>query len=139
MAWEVRWALLLGFATSAIVQAWVPRERVQAALSGSGPPPVALATALGAASSSCSYAAIAVAKSLFQKDASTASALAFVFADLIVLPIIAIYRKYHRTRFALRITALMFVAIAIAGPLVDGLFSALGAIPTGARPTRADI
>src|SRR5437764_9711653 len=66
MAWEVWWALVLGFATSAIVQAWVPRERIEATLSGSGPRPVALAAGLGAASSSCSYAAIAIAKSLFQ-------------------------------------------------------------------------
>jgi uncharacterized membrane protein YraQ (UPF0718 family) len=81
MAWEVWWALVLGFAISAIVQAWVPRERVQRALKGSGPRPVASATALGAASSSCSYAAVAIAKSLFQKGASAASTLAFQFAS----------------------------------------------------------
>jgi uncharacterized protein len=81
MAWEVWWALVLGFAISAIVQAWVPRERIQSALSGDGLPPIARATGLGAASSSCSYAAIAIAKSLFQKGASAASALAFQFAS----------------------------------------------------------
>jgi uncharacterized membrane protein YraQ (UPF0718 family) len=81
MAWEVWWALVLGFAISAIVQAWVPRERIQSTLGGSGFRPVALATALGAASSSCSYAAIAIAKSLFQKGASAASALAFQFSS----------------------------------------------------------
>jgi uncharacterized membrane protein YraQ (UPF0718 family)/YHS domain-containing protein len=81
MAWEVWWALVLGFAISAIVQAWVPRERIQAALGGSGLRPIALATGLGAASSSCSYAAIAIAKSLFQKGASATSALAFQFAS----------------------------------------------------------
>ncbi len=81
MAWEVWWALVLGFAISAVVQAWVPRERVQRALAGSGPRPLALATGLGAASSSCSYAAIAIAKSLFEKGASAASALAFQFAS----------------------------------------------------------
>jgi uncharacterized protein len=81
MAWEVWWALVLGFAISAIVQAWVPRERIEAALSGDGPGPVAKATGLGAASSSCSYAAIAIGKSLFQKGASAASALAFQFAS----------------------------------------------------------
>ena len=316
MAWEVWWALVLGFAISAIVQAWVPRERVERALAGSGARPVGLATALGAASSSCSYAAVAIAKSLFQKGASAASALAFqfastnlvwelglvlwvligwqftlaeyvggivmivvmtvllrlfvsrqleerarayaqrpdighqhraaggsrpwrerilsvdawsdvadnfrgdwsavwkevtigfflagfiaqlgngffeslfvrhapdpipatenvvigpliavlsfvcsignvplaavlwsggisfggvlafLFADLIVLPIVAIYRKYYGTAFALRITALMFVTIVIAALAVDGLFSALGLIPTGPRPSRADI
>src|SRR2546423_5879419 len=81
MAYQVWWALVLGFAISAIVQAWVPRSRVEGALSGSGPGPVARATGLGAASSSCSYAAIAIAKSLFEKGASAATALAFQFAS----------------------------------------------------------
>jgi uncharacterized protein len=316
MAWEVWWALVFGFAISGVVQAWVPRERIQNALGGSGPRPVALASALGAASSSCSYAAIAIAKSLFQKGASTASALAFqfastnlvvelgivmwiligwqftlaefvgglvliaimslllrlfvsrrleaearkhaqeaatghqhhsagerttlrerltsasawsdvahnfrndwsmvwkeiligfllagfigqlpnsffnglfithapagvklmenaivgpiiavlsfvcsvgnvplaavlwsggigfagvlafIFADLIVLPIIQIYRKYYGTKFALRIVALMFVTMVIAALIVDGLFSGFGLIPTGPRPSRGDI
>jgi uncharacterized protein len=316
MAWEVWWALVLGFFISAIVQAWVPRERIQGALSGSGARPIGWATALGAASSSCSYAAIAIAKSLFQKGASAASALAFqfastnlvwelglvlwillgwqftlgeylgglamivvmtvllrlfvsprleararshalaaevghlhpsagsslpwrarltdlsawsdvahnfrgdwqmlwkeigigfllagfiaqfgngffaslfvtdaphpipllenvvvgpviavlsfvcsignvplaavlwsggisfagvlsfLFADLIVLPILLIYRKYYGVAFALRISALMLVAMMAAALAVDGLFSALNLIPSGARPTRADI
>src|SRR6188508_3298741 len=81
MAYEVWWALVLGFAISAIVQAWVPRERVESALSGSGLGPLARATGLGAASSSCSYAAIAIAKSLFQKGASAVTSLAFQFAS----------------------------------------------------------
>jgi uncharacterized membrane protein YraQ (UPF0718 family) len=81
MAWEVWWALVLGFAVSAVVQAWVPRERIERSMAGTGPRPVALATGLGAASSSCSYAAVAIAKSLFQKGASAASALAFQFAS----------------------------------------------------------
>src|SRR5881398_1652309 len=81
MAWEVWWALVFGFAISAIVQAWVPRARIERALAGSGAAPVARATVLGAASSSCSYAAVAIAKSLFQKGASAASALAFQFAS----------------------------------------------------------
>jgi uncharacterized protein len=316
MAWEVWWALVLGFAISGVVQAWVPRERVERALSGSGPKPVALATGLGAASSSCSYAAIAIAKSLFQKGASAATALtfqfastnlvwelglvlwvligwqftlaeyvggivmivlmtvllrafvsprleaqarehaeladtghqhhlageqlswrrrltsvsawsdvahnfrgdwqmlwkeitggfllagfiaqlgngffnslflehtggvlsavenvivgpiiavlsfvcsvgnvplaavlwsggisfagvlAFLFADLIVLPIVLIYRKYYGTRFALRIVVLMFITMVLAALILDGLFSAAGLIPTGPRPSRGDI
>ena len=301
MAWEVWWALVIGFAVSAFVQTHVPRERVQRALGGGGPKPVALATALGAASSSCSYAAVAIAKSLFQKGASAASALAFqfastnlvwelglvlwvligwqftlaeflggivmvilmsvllrvfvsarleararehaqrpeeghhhhhggggvagafradwqmlwkeiaigfllagfiaqlgngffeslfirnapdplptlenvvvgpviavfsfvcsvgnvplaavlwsggigfggvlafLFADLVVLPIVAIYRKYYGTAFALRICALMLVTMMLAALAVDGIFSALHLVPTGARPTRADV
>jgi uncharacterized protein len=316
MAWQVWWALVLGFAISAIVQAWVPRRRIESALSGSGPRPVALATGLGAASSSCSYAAIAIARSLFAKGASAATALAFqfastnlvwelglvlwvligwqftvaeylgglvmivlmaaglrlfvsprleeqareharradaghehhaagerlswrerltsvsawsdvaqnfrgdwtmlykeiavgfllagfvaqlgddvfnglfvqdgppalraienvivgpliavlsfvcsignvplaavlwsggisfggvlafLFADLIVLPILAIYRKYYGTAFAARITALMFVTMVVAALSVDGLFSVLGLVPSGPRPSRGDV
>jgi uncharacterized membrane protein YraQ (UPF0718 family)/YHS domain-containing protein len=81
MAWEVWWALVLGFVISAVVQAWVPRERIEAKLAGDGPRPLAWATGLGAASSSCSYAAIAIAKSLFQKGASASAAIAFQFAS----------------------------------------------------------
>ena len=81
MAWTVWWALVLGFAISGIVQAWVPRERIENALGGGGWRPVATATGLGAASSSCSYADNAIARSLFAKGASAASALAFQFAS----------------------------------------------------------
>jgi uncharacterized membrane protein YraQ (UPF0718 family)/YHS domain-containing protein len=81
MAWGVWWALVFGFSISAIVQAWVPRRRIEGLMAGSGPRPIAWATGLGAASSSCSYAAIAIGKSLFQKGASAASALAFQFAS----------------------------------------------------------
>jgi uncharacterized protein len=81
MAWEVAWALVLGFALSGIVQAWVPRERIERALGGRGPREIALATGVGAASSSCSYAAIAIAKSMFAKGASLVSAMVFQFAS----------------------------------------------------------
>jgi uncharacterized membrane protein YraQ (UPF0718 family)/YHS domain-containing protein len=81
MAWEVAWALVLGFALSGVVQAWVPRERMQRALGGRGPREIALASGLGAASSSCSYAAIAIAKSLFARGASFAAAMAFEIAS----------------------------------------------------------
>ena len=81
MAWEVAWALILGFALSGIVQAWVPRARIESALGGAGGREVALATGLGAASSSCSYAAIAIAKSMFAKGASFVSAMTFQFAS----------------------------------------------------------
>jgi uncharacterized protein len=81
MAWEVWWALVLGFLLSGIVQAWVPRSRMEKALGGSGLRSVALATGLGAASSSCSYAATAIARSMFQKGASFAAAMVFQFAS----------------------------------------------------------
>jgi uncharacterized membrane protein YraQ (UPF0718 family)/YHS domain-containing protein len=81
MAWEVGWALVLGFALSGIVQAWIPRSRIERALGGRDLRTAALATGLGAASSSCSYAAVAIAKSMFQKGASLATAMAFQFAS----------------------------------------------------------
>jgi uncharacterized protein len=81
MAWEVWWALVLGFLLSGVVQAWVPRERMEAALGGRGLRTVALATGLGAASSSCSYAAVAIGKSIFQKGGSFVAAMAFQFAS----------------------------------------------------------
>jgi uncharacterized membrane protein YraQ (UPF0718 family) len=81
MAYEVWWALVIGFAISGIVQAWVPRARIEGALSGTGLAPIAKATGLGAASSSCSYAAIAIARSLFAKGASAITALSFQFAS----------------------------------------------------------
>ena len=72
---------MLGFAISAIVQAWVPRERIEGLMSGSGPRPIAWATGLGAASSSCSYAAVALARSLFRKGADFTATMAFQFAS----------------------------------------------------------
>jgi uncharacterized membrane protein YraQ (UPF0718 family) len=304
MAYEVWWALVIGFAISGIVQAWVPRARIEGALSGTGIGPIAKATGLGAASSSCSYAAIAIARSLFAKGASAITALsfqfastnlvwelglvlwvligwqftlaefvggfvlialmavllrrfvspaleeqarehaedaggghehdaadrswravavnfrmdwsmlwkeisigfllagfigllgddvfnvlfitdappllrtlenvivgpliavlsfvcsvgnvplaavlwsggigfggvvAFLFADLIVIPIVLAYRKYYGTAFALRITALMLVTIIIAALIVDGVFGLAGLVPTGPRPSRTDV
>jgi uncharacterized protein len=81
MAWSVWWALVLGFTISGIVQAWVPRERIERSLGGGGLRAVSLATGLGAASSSCSYAAVAIARALFAAGASAAATLAFQFAS----------------------------------------------------------
>jgi YHS domain-containing protein/uncharacterized membrane protein YraQ (UPF0718 family) len=81
MAYAVWWALVFGFAISAVVQAWVPRGSVERAMGAEGWGALGRATGLGAASSSCSYAAIAIGKSLFQKGASAMSALAFQFAS----------------------------------------------------------
>jgi uncharacterized membrane protein YraQ (UPF0718 family) len=81
MFWEVLWPLALGFLISAIVQVLVPRETVARALGKDSPKSAALATALGAASSSCSYASLAVARALFRRGASFANAIIFEFAS----------------------------------------------------------
>src|SRR5438067_10634429 len=67
MTWEILWALILGFLLSAIVQAVVRRETIIRALASDRPRSLAAATGLGMASSSCSYAAVALARSLFRK------------------------------------------------------------------------
>jgi uncharacterized membrane protein YraQ (UPF0718 family)/YHS domain-containing protein len=81
MTWEITWSLILGFTLSAVVQAVVRRQTVARLLGDDRPKALALATGLGAASSSCSYAAVAIAKSMFQKGASLVSAMVFQFAS----------------------------------------------------------
>jgi uncharacterized membrane protein YraQ (UPF0718 family) len=81
MTWEILWALILGFALSAVVQAVVRRGSIARALGDDRPRTLVLAAGLGAASSSCSYAAVALARSLFRKGASLTSAMAFEIAS----------------------------------------------------------
>jgi uncharacterized protein len=81
MAWEIAWALILGFALSAVVQALVRRSTVVRLLGDDRPRTLALAAGLGAASSSCSYAAVALARALFRKGASFTAAMAFEIAS----------------------------------------------------------
>ena len=77
MTWEILWALILGFALSAVVQALVRRSTIVALLGDDRPRTLAVAAGLGAASSSCSYAAVALARSLFRKGANFTAAMAF--------------------------------------------------------------
>jgi uncharacterized membrane protein YraQ (UPF0718 family) len=81
MAWQVGWSLVLGFAISAILQAVVSRQAMGAALGRAGIREVALATAAGAASSSCSYASAAISRTLFKGGAALLPSLAFLFAS----------------------------------------------------------
>jgi uncharacterized membrane protein YraQ (UPF0718 family) len=81
MTWEVLWALILGFGLSAVVQAVISKRELQRVLPDDSPRTIAVATALGAASSSCSYAAVALARSLFQKGAGFTAAMAFEIAS----------------------------------------------------------
>ncbi len=81
MLWEVLWPLALGFLISAVVQALVSRQSVVRVLGRDDLRGVAFATLLGAASSSCSYAAVAVGRSLFRKGATLANAILFEFAS----------------------------------------------------------
>ena len=81
MGWEILWALVLGFALSGAVQAVVSKREMRRLLPDSSARSLAIATALGAASSSCSYAAVALARSLVRKGADFVAAIAFEIAS----------------------------------------------------------
>jgi uncharacterized protein len=81
MGWLVLWPLILGFGISAVIQAVVSQSEVARLLPDDGPASIARASALGAASSSCSYAAVAIARSLVRKNANFSAAMAFQFAS----------------------------------------------------------
>ena len=81
MGWEILWPLILGFALSGVIQAVVSHSEMARLLPDDGPRSIAKALALGAASSSCSYAAVAIARSLFRKGANFTSAMAFEMAS----------------------------------------------------------
>ena len=81
MTWQITWSLILGFTLSAVVQAVVRRQTVIRLLGDDRPKTLAIASGLGAASSSCSYAAVALARSLFRRGASFVAAMAFEIAS----------------------------------------------------------
>src|SRR5580700_7710126 len=81
MTWEILWALILGFALSAVVQAVVRRSTIIRLLGDDRPRTLAIAAGFGAASSSCSYAAVALARALFRQGASFSAAMTFEIAS----------------------------------------------------------
>jgi len=81
MTWQITWSLILGFTLSAVVQAVVRRQTVIRLLGDDRPKTLAVATGLGAASSSCSYAAVALARALFRRGANFTAAMAFEIAS----------------------------------------------------------
>jgi uncharacterized membrane protein YraQ (UPF0718 family) len=81
MGWEILWALILGFSLSAVIQAVVSKEEMSRLLPDDSPRTIAIACGLGTASSSCSYAAVALARSMFRKGANFTASMAFQFAS----------------------------------------------------------
>jgi uncharacterized protein len=81
MTWEITWALILGFGLSAVIEALVRKSTIARLLGNDRPRTLAVAAGLGAASSSCSYAAVALARALFRKGASFTAAMAFEIAS----------------------------------------------------------
>src|SRR5205085_12288614 len=81
MLWATFWALVLGFTISGVLQVFVSKEQISRAFGQTNLKSISLATGLGAASSSCSYAAVAAARSAIQQGAALTPALAFMFAS----------------------------------------------------------
>ncbi|TIH37405.1 permease [Subtercola vilae] len=81
MAWQILWPLILGFTLSGVIQALIRREQITRLMRTDSPRSLVIASGLGAASSSCSYAAVALARALFRKGASFSAAMAFEIAS----------------------------------------------------------
>ncbi|MFF9391637.1 permease [Streptomyces griseoluteus] len=117
MAWEIAWALILGFTLSAVVQAVVRKSTVASMLGDDRPRTLATATGLGIASSSCSYAAVALARSLFRKGANFTAAMAFEIASTNLVVelgvILALLMGWQFTAAEFTGGALMIVTLAV--------------------------
>src|SRR5436305_2577054 len=117
MFWEILWPLILGFALSGIVQAVVSHQAMAKALGGDSPKNLALATLFGIASSSCSYAAVALARSIFLKGASFTSAMVFELAstnlviELGILLTVLMGWQFTAAEFAGGILMVIFLAL----------------------------
>jgi uncharacterized membrane protein YraQ (UPF0718 family) len=122
MTWQITWSLILGFTLSAMVQAVVRREAIARHLGDENTRTLALATGLGAASSSCSYAAVALARALVRRGASFTAAMAFEIAStnlVIELGIIlALLLSWQFTLAEFTGGPIMIVRMAVAALLV---------------------
>src|SRR3989441_4765280 len=116
MGWEILWPLILGFTLSGVVQAIVSRGEMSRLLPDDRPRSIATALALGAASSSCSYAAVALARSIFRKGANFTAAIAFEMAStnlVLELSIILIVLMGWKFMLAEALGAPVMVAILV--------------------------
>ncbi len=133
MGWETFWALVLGFAVSAALQVFVSKERIGQLFGRTNVKSMALATGFGAASSSCSYAAAAAARSAFAQGAALIPALAFMFASTnLVIELGAVLWLLMGWRFVLAEVIGSFVLITLLWLLARLLF------PRGLEPSARD-
>jgi uncharacterized membrane protein YraQ (UPF0718 family)/YHS domain-containing protein len=122
MFWETLWPLIFGFLLSGAVQAFVPREQMQRVMGDHRPAAVARASGFGMVSSSCSYAATAMAKSLFQKGADFTTAMIFMFAstnlvlELGIVLVVLMGWQFAAAEFVGG--AIMIVVLAVTGSFV---------------------
>src|SRR5213594_3710547 len=117
MFWEILWPLILGFGLSAVVQAVVSKSEMTKVLPNDSPKSLTIACALGAASSSCSYAAVALARSIFRKGANFTAAMAFelastnLVAELTIIIIVLMGWQFAAAEFLGGPLMVVFVAV----------------------------
>src|SRR5258708_5796518 len=127
MGWEILWPLILGFALSAVVQAVVSKREMSRIMPDDSPKSLGIACLLGAASSSCSYAAVALTRSLFPKGADFTSAMAFELAstnlvfELSIIMVILLGWQFAAAEFIGAPLMVVFMAIIFRLVLKPGL------------------
>src|SRR5216110_530981 len=127
MFWEILWPLILGFGLSDLVQAVVSKREMSRLLPDDAPKTLAIACGLGAASSSCSYAAVALARSIFRKGANFTAAMAFEFAstnlvvDLSIIMILVLGWQFTLGEFVGGPLMIVFLALVFRVFLKRGL------------------
>ncbi len=144
MDWLMLWKEIIGgFLIAGFLTALVPSDWWKALFLQSGSPTLrlienaAVGPIVAVASFVCSVGNIPLASLLWANGISFGGVISFIYADLIVIPIILIYRKYFSARAALYITLILYVSMVFAGMIVDLVFGAAGLIPQGARPASA--
>ena len=141
MDWSMLWKeLLAGFLIAGFAMALVPPNWWQGLFLTSGPAPLRLienaivGPIIAVGSFVCSVGNIPLASLLWANGISFGGVISFIYADLIVIPLLIIYRKYYGAKAAIYITVVLFASMVLAGIIVDLLFAALGLIPSGPRP-----
>jgi uncharacterized membrane protein YraQ (UPF0718 family) len=144
MDWRMLWKEILGgFLIAGFLATLIPTTWWKALFLETGPAPLRLienalvGPLIAVASFVCSVGNIPLASLLWSNGISFGGVISFIYADLIVIPLIVIYVKYYGTRAAMKITLILYASMVIAGIIVDLIFSALGLIPQGPRPESA--
>jgi len=142
--WSMLWKEILGgFLIAGVLATLVPHDWWQALFLQSGPAVVRLienalvGPIIAVVSFVCSVGNIPLASLLWAHGISFGGVISFIYADLLVIPILVIYAKYYGVRAAAWITGIFYVAMVLAGIIVDLVFTALGLIPQGPRPPSA--
>ena len=145
MDWGMMWKeMAVGFVIAGLLAVVMPNEAWRAIfLTHSGSPALRLVEnavvgpLIAVASFVCSIGNIPLASILYSGGISFGGVISFIYADLIIVPLIIVYGKYYGRTAAIYITLVLFASMVIAGLTVDRLFSALHLMPTGPRPASA--